>query len=282
MIDYVEMYFDLPHHPLSGRRNMLVLTVGPKWARLLYPSTGEAQRMKRAEFDRARIGQIAYRARDMRKRLKANAATFGNSDSAAVKEAIVALRDPPKVRTTDAFLEHIDILAAIETIPWGSKTATGPSPAPAADSLTPAQPVTETIMSTKKKGAKKASKKIRPFINRKTPAATKTPAKKRVAAIAAEMKAAADAAGKNVRDLGKRAVIEAAAAAGKLPDPPDFSAKTHERFLPKLDLLKGLVATKDVKGLKAFEIKPISSSPKALDRWRNLCVIALEAQAKAA
>lgn len=70
-----------------------------------------------------------------------------------------------------------------------------------------------------------------------------------------------------------------AAARGELPEPPDFSAETHKRFRPKLAELEALVKAKDVAGLKAFEIKPISTSPKALDRYRNLAVIALEASA---
>lgn len=78
--------------------------------------------------------------------------------------------------------------------------------------------------------------------------------------------------------VGKRALIAQDAANGKLPAPPDFSNKTHERFRPKLAELVKLVKARDIAGLKAFEIKPISTSPKALDRFRNLAVIALEAQ----
>lgn len=78
---------------------------------------------------------------------------------------------------------------------------------------------------------------------------------------------------------GKRAETETAARAGKLPKPPDFSAKTHERFRPKLAELQALVKDGDLKALRAFPINPISSSPKALDRYRNLAVMALEAKA---
>lgn len=78
---------------------------------------------------------------------------------------------------------------------------------------------------------------------------------------------------------GKRAAAEAAAAAGTLPTPPDFSAETHKRFRGKLAEVVALVEAKDVAGLKAYAINPISSSPKAIDRYRNLAVIALEAQA---
>jgi hypothetical protein len=82
-----------------------------------------------------------------------------------------------------------------------------------------------------------------------------------------------------MRPLGKRAAIEAAARDGKLPLPPDFSAETHKRFRNKLQSVVDLAKASDLKGLRAFEINPVSSSPKAIARYRDLCVIALEAQA---
>ncbi len=81
------------------------------------------------------------------------------------------------------------------------------------------------------------------------------------------------------RPLGKRAAIEAAAREGKLPAPPDFSAETHKRFRNKLQSVIDLAKAGDLKGLRAFEINPVSSSPKAIARYRDLCVIALEARA---
>lgn len=81
---------------------------------------------------------------------------------------------------------------------------------------------------------------------------------------------------------GKRAEIQASAEAGILPAKPDFSAATHARFRKRLDEIAALVEKGDVKALKAFPINPISSSPKAMDKYRNLAVIALEAQRKAA
>lgn len=75
------------------------------------------------------------------------------------------------------------------------------------------------------------------------------------------------------------AEVAAAAAEGKVPAAPDFSADTHKRFRPKLAELVALVEAGDVKGLRAYPIKPISTSPKAMDRYRNLCIIALEARA---
>lgn len=81
------------------------------------------------------------------------------------------------------------------------------------------------------------------------------------------------------RPLGKRAAIEAAAREGKLPEPPDFSAKTHKRFRNKLQAVIDLAKAGDLKGLRRFEVNPVSSSPKAIARYRDLCVLALEARA---
>ncbi|RVQ23040.1 hypothetical protein [Sinorhizobium meliloti] len=97
---------------------------------------------------------------------------------------------------------------------------------------------------------------------------------------AKEPKAAAAPAAEKV--LGKRAQIAADAEAGIIPAKPDFSAPTHARFRKKLDEIAALVEKGDVKALKTYPINPVSSSPKAMDKYRNLAVIALEAQRKAA
>jgi hypothetical protein len=83
------------------------------------------------------------------------------------------------------------------------------------------------------------------------------------------------------RPLGKRAAIEAAAREGKLPEPPDFSAPTHTRFRNKLASVIELAKAGDLKGLQAFQINPVSS-PKAIARYRDLCIVALDARQKAA
>jgi hypothetical protein len=85
-------------------------------------------------------------------------------------------------------------------------------------------------------------------------------------------------ANKNAKSIGKRAAIEDAARKGELPDPPDFSAPTHARFRNKLARLVELATAGDISGLKSAEINPVSSSPKAMARYRDLCVIALEAR----
>jgi hypothetical protein len=79
---------------------------------------------------------------------------------------------------------------------------------------------------------------------------------------------------------GKRAAIEEAARQGQLPTPPDFSKPTHARFRTKLAKLVELAEAGDVEGLKAFSINPISTSPKAMARYRDLAVIALQARSK--
>ncbi len=105
------------------------------------------------------------------------------------------------------------------------------------------------------------------------------PAIKRAGKKEAKQKAESAAA---PRPLGKRAAIEAAAREGKLPEPPDFSAETHKRFRNKLASVIELAKAGDLKGLRAFEINPVSSSPKAIARYRDLCIIALEARKQAA
>ncbi|HMO07914.1 MAG TPA: hypothetical protein PKD10_09720 [Paracoccaceae bacterium] len=72
--------------------------------------------------------------------------------------------------------------------------------------------------------------------------------------------------------------IEAKARHGELPPPPDFSAPTHARFRAKLAALVELAGKADATGLRAVAINPVSSSPKALARYRDLAVLAIEAR----
>lgn len=86
------------------------------------------------------------------------------------------------------------------------------------------------------------------------------------------------AAVSRTKAIGKRAQIEADAAAGKLPTPPDFSAETHARFRKRLSEIVAFVKAGDIKALKADTTEPKSSSRVALCRYRDLAIIALEAQ----
>ena len=104
-----------------------------------------------------------------------------------------------------------------------------------------------------------------------------TGARKPEKAVAAWKTAKRTPAPASGRPIGRRAEIVANAAKGILPPAPDFSAETHRRFRGKLAEIVKLVEAGDVAALKAIEIKAYSSSPKALDRYRNLAVIALEA-----
>lgn len=78
---------------------------------------------------------------------------------------------------------------------------------------------------------------------------------------------------------GKRKAAEESAARGELPQPPDFSADTHKPYRTKLTKLIALAEAGDVAGLKAIAINPSSTSPRALARYRDLAVAAIEARA---
>ena len=80
--------------------------------------------------------------------------------------------------------------------------------------------------------------------------------------------------------VGKRQAILDQAQSGALPQAPDFSKPTHARFRAKLAQIEALAEAGDIVGLQAFEIKPVSSSPKAMARYRDLCVIAITARAQ--
>ncbi|PWK66951.1 hypothetical protein [Aminobacter sp. AP02] len=79
----------------------------------------------------------------------------------------------------------------------------------------------------------------------------------------------------------RRAEITENAAKGILPPVPDFSAPTHARFRKKLTNIVALAKAGDIEGLKAIDINPVSSSPKAMIRYRDLAVVALQARAGA-
>ena len=78
--------------------------------------------------------------------------------------------------------------------------------------------------------------------------------------------------------IGKRQAILDQAQTGALPQPPDFSKPTHARFRAKLAQIVALAEAGDIAALQAFEINPVSSSPKAMARYRDLCVIAITAR----
>ena len=80
--------------------------------------------------------------------------------------------------------------------------------------------------------------------------------------------------------VSKRQAILDQAQSGAMPTAPDFSKPTHARFRAKLAQIVALAAAGDIAGLQAFEINPVSSSPKTMARYRDLCVIAITARAQ--
>lgn len=78
--------------------------------------------------------------------------------------------------------------------------------------------------------------------------------------------------------VGKRQAVLDQAQTGALPTAPDFSKPTHARFRAKLAQIVTLAEAGDIAALQAFEINPVSSSPKAMARYRDLCVIAITAR----
>ena len=84
----------------------------------------------------------------------------------------------------------------------------------------------------------------------------------------------------SARRRRRDADLDARARQGELPAAPDFSAPTHARFRAKLAALVELAGKADATGysLRAVMINPVSSTPKALARYRDLAVKAIEAR----
>jgi hypothetical protein len=144
------------------------------------------------------------------------------------------------------------------------------------------QTKTELTTMTKAKAKKTAAKTTAKPAAKAAGANIDAIKRKAVAAAKGAQKANGKPAAANgaKRPLGMRARIEADAMAGKLPSPPDFSAETHKRFRPKLAELVAFAKAGKIAELRKYEINPISSSPKAMARYRDLCVIALSAKTK--
>jgi hypothetical protein len=82
---------------------------------------------------------------------------------------------------------------------------------------------------------------------------------------------------------GKRSMYDwkgekEAAAKGKIPSPPDFSANTHRVYRPALAEVVELVQKKDLDGLLKHRVEGTCSSPKAIKRYREIALIALKAK----
>jgi hypothetical protein len=108
------------------------------------------------------------------------------------------------------------------------------------------------------------------------------PAPEKVTDPAPEVEAAPEPSAANAPRRRRDADLEAKARLGELPPPPDFSAPTHARFRNKLEGLVALAEKGDAEALMAVAINPVSSSPKALARYRDLCLIAIAARSSVA
>lgn len=110
------------------------------------------------------------------------------------------------------------------------------------------------------------------------PAKTTAPKATAKAAPSARKKQTKSAAGRARYDWTG---AEEKAVVGKIPPKPDFSAPTHKPWLGIFEeIIEACAAPSKeerVKALKSIKIKPTSSTPKAMDRYRNLCIKALHA-----
>ena len=83
-------------------------------------------------------------------------------------------------------------------------------------------------------------------------------------------------------EIGKRQAILDRMQTGALSPAPDVSKPAYARFRTKLAQIVALAEAGDIAALQAFEINPVSSSLKAMARYRDLCVIAITARLEAA
>lgn len=67
-------------------------------------------------------------------------------------------------------------------------------------------------------------------------------------------------------------------ATGSAPVMPDFSASTHKPFRKRLAEVQAMFEAGNLTGLRAAVIPTYSSSPRAIDRYRNAAVAFLEAR----
>lgn len=94
--------------------------------------------------------------------------------------------------------------------------------------------------------------------------------------IAADNKAVTALAGTRMRAKTKEAIE--AAQEGIMPTPPDFTAPSHKPWRKHLAAIVELAKAGDVDRLRAYPIEPKSSSRKAICRYRDLAITALESR----
>lgn len=157
-----------------------------------------------------------------------------------------------------------------EAIFWKIEAEFNPEPTPAPE---PAPTVADEAPILPPRKSRMAALTV---IEAAAPApAPKTPRAPKVAAPAAAPAPQIEGLGKltgKYKDQGAIALL------GILPPEPDFSAATHKAYRGKLADLSAKAAARDLDGLRATETRPYDSSMAALNRYRLLCIIALEAQ----
>jgi len=81
--------------------------------------------------------------------------------------------------------------------------------------------------------------------------------------------------------IGYRQAILDQVQTGALQQAQDFSKPTHARIRARLAQIVALAEVGAIAVLHAFEINPVFFSPKAMARYRDLCVTALTPRAQA-
>ena len=76
----------------------------------------------------------------------------------------------------------------------------------------------------------------------------------------------------------EKAAIAEAAKQGVLPPTPDYSAKTHRAYVKRFENVIAMVKARDLAGLKAEPTLVTWATSKMLCTYRDLCIVALEAQ----
>jgi hypothetical protein len=141
-----------------------------------------------------------------------------------------------------------------------------------------AETIRAAVLADQRKGRAEARAKIAAAKAPKTAAAAPRARRAPKARANAERPAS-----KAAKATGKHAAMLASAQAGKLPAPPDFTAETHKRFRSKLAEVAALAKAGDAKALAAWEHKGfMGSSMRAVMRYRDLALVALEAHARQA
>jgi hypothetical protein len=221
------------------------------------------------------------------------------SKKAGPKEAALAAMRMPADGTVPAFLDRTKGLTkeqiaaasdkARENAERGVVTGVArglTSPAPRASNLTEADKKVIAELS-KADAAKKAEKKAADLARLTKLNADKKAERAGIKAVKDAVKATKASAKKEPpapkRAVGDRARYDwsearEAAAKGKIPAAPDFSADTHRYYRGSLAEVEALVKAKNLAGLLAYRVKGSSSSPAAVKRYREIAIVALKAK----